>query len=64
MAKPLQAAIKRLVTRYYTDDKNVIKKASDTKQYQYYFQSNGQAYTKGYLKFVHTNKKTYIYYFQ
>lgn len=42
----------------------MIKKASDTKQYQYYFQSNGQAYTRGYLKFVHTNKKTYIYYFQ
>ena len=62
--KAFTGGYKAVSTRYYTDDKNVIKKASDTKQYQYYFQSNGQAYTKGYLKFVHTNKKTYIYYFQ
>ena len=62
--KAFTGGYKAVSTRYYTDDKNVIKKASDTKQYQYYFQSNGQAYTRGYLKFVHTNKKTYIYYFQ
>ena len=42
----------------------MARKVSDKTGYYYYFQSNGQAYTKGYLKFKHTNNKTYIFYFQ
>ena len=36
----------------------------DHTTHYYYLQQNGQAYTGGFLEFVHTNGKTYYYYFQ
>ena len=60
----IRDSYKGVNVRAYTDGKRMARKVSDKTGYYYYFQSNGQAYTKGYLKFKHTNNKTYIFYFQ
>lgn len=58
MANAFTGGYKAVSTRYYTDDKNVIKKASDTKQYQYYFQEQRSGLYKGIISslYIQTRK--------
>ena len=55
---------KGLAVRYHADaDGNLTLISKDT-GYRYYFKTNGNAYTYGFLQFVHTNGNTYRMYFQ